>query len=236
MHILTSRHPIGSFLSNLSLFSIQAAKVAFPELSFRECMYLGGFEDEELETIIGPQKVRKSNRLDAYDFILFFYSHTGSFLLAVCQWRTYYVTLKDRLRETLKVFHTRTKKSKAHLNREALVSILRSEDAERLTKVFRDRAGLFEGFMENAAERRRDGIDPDNLRELRKGKGVKRKRDVECEQEAEQDDEEEMVVMEEDEEASDIEEHSEYEQEDPDQGAHDIDGQHYQQHLPNWQS
>ncbi|EJK61664.1 hypothetical protein THAOC_17805 [Thalassiosira oceanica] len=183
-----------------------AAKVAFPELSFRECMYLGGFEDEELDTVIGPQT-----------------------------WRTYYVTLKDGLRNVIKVFDTRTRKTKAHLNREALVSVLRSEDADRLTKVFGDRAGLFEGFMEKAAERKRNGIDPDDLRASRKRKGGKRKRDMECEQEEEQD-EDDLADMEEDEEASDVEAHREHEQEDPGQLAHDMDDQQYQQHLDNWQS
>jgi len=184
-----------------------AAKVAFPELSFRECMYLGGFEDEELDTVIGPQT-----------------------------WRTYYVTLKDGLRNVIKVFDTRTRKTKAHLNREALVSVLRSEDADRLTKVFGDRAGLFEGFMEKAAERKRNGIDPDDLRASRKRKGGKRKRDMDCEQEEEQDEDDLSSGMEEDEEASDVEAHKEHEQENPGQLAHDMDDQQYQQHLDNWQS
>ena len=140
--------------------------------------------------------------------------------MAVCQWRTYFVTLKDGLRDKIKNFDSATRKTKAHLNRKALVSVLRSEDADKLTKVFGDRAGLFEGFMEKAAERKRNGIDPDDIRASRKRKGGKRKRDMDCEQ------------VEEDEEASDMESHSEYEQEDPEQEAHDMD----EQHLDNWQS
>ncbi|EJK73296.1 hypothetical protein THAOC_05085, partial [Thalassiosira oceanica] len=180
-----------------------AAKVTFPELTFRECMYLGGYEDEELDTV-------KNQKFT---------------------WRTIYVVLKDQLREIVGKFDSRVNKNKAHLNREALVGTLRSDDPDRLTKVFGERAGLFEGFMEKAAERKREGINPDDHRALRRRKGDGRKQEG-CEREGAQD--EHDMAMEEDEEASDMEAHNEYEQEEPDQEALGMDERH-QQHLGNWQ-
>ena len=146
-----------------------------------------------------------------------------------------YSVLKDYLRKIVGQFDSRTYKSKAHLNREELVGILRGDDADRLTRVFGDRAGLFEGFMEKAAERKRDGIDPDDFRasKRRKGDDWKREEDDEDEQEDAQD--EEDMGMEEYEEASDTEANNEYEQEDPDQAACDMDGEQHQQHLDDWQ-
>jgi len=179
-----------------------AAKIVFPELSSRECMYLGGYEDEELDKIKGPQK-----------------------------WRTIYSVLKDQLRNIVSKFDSRSYKKKMHLNRKELVDILRGDDPDRLTKVFGERAGLFEGFMEKAAERKREGIDPDDHRASRRRKGDGRKQEG-CEREGAQD--EHDMAMEEDEEASDMEAHNEYEQDDPDQEAHDVDERH-QQHLDNWQ-
>ena len=93
-------------------------------------------------------------------------------------------------------------------------------------------------FMEKAAERKREGIDPDDHRALRKRKGEGRKGDErkqeECEREGAQD--EHDMTMEEDEEASDImDAHNEYEQEEPDQEAHGMDDVQHQQHLDNWQ-
>ncbi|EJK45315.1 hypothetical protein THAOC_36073, partial [Thalassiosira oceanica] len=102
---------------------------------------------------------------------------------------------------------------------------------DRLTKVFGERAGLFEGFMEKAAERKREGIDPDDHRALRRREGDVRKKE-ECKREGAQD--EHDMAMEEDEEASDMEAHNEYEQEEPDQEAHDMDERHGQ-HLDSWQ-
>ena len=142
------------------------------------------------------------------------------------------MSLKDQLRSIVGKFDSRTRKNKAQLNREALVGILRSDDADGLTKVFGDRADLFEGFMENAAERKRDGIDPDDHKALRRKKGDNGEREMKCDQEDAQDEEDTKEY----EEASDTEAHNEYEQEDPDKEDRDSDGEQHQQHLDDWQS
>ena len=109
-----------------------AAKVAFPDLSLRECMLLGGYDDEELD------KVKDQK-------------HT---------WRTLYVFLKDRVRTKLAKYDT-ARRTGSRIKIEELADRLRGDDEGRIEAVFGDRASLFAGFMSNADERRREGIDPD---------------------------------------------------------------------------
>mmetsp|Transcript_21931 Transcript_21931/g.51728 ORF Transcript_21931/g.51728 Transcript_21931/m.51728 type:complete len:195 (-) Transcript_21931:23-607(-) len=109
-----------------------AAKVAFPDLALRECMLLGGYDDEELD------KVKDQK-------------HT---------WRTFYVFLKDRMRTKLAKYDT-ARRTGARIKIEELVNKLRGDDEDRIEAVFGERASLFAGFTSNADERRREGIDPD---------------------------------------------------------------------------
>jgi len=123
-----------------------AAKLVYPELTPRECMYLGGFGDEELD-------VTKDQK------------HT---------WRTGYVVLKDHLRRKVDAYDN-ARRTQARLNIERLATTLRGEDEDKLTAVFGDTATLLPGFLETAEERTRKGMDPDkmaNSTRKRNAKGV----------------------------------------------------------------
>ena len=98
----------------------------------RECLYLGGYSDDELN-IVPNQK------------------HT---------WRTKYVEFKDRI--TLKVklydasFTARNKISWRDIHK--FVRILEGDDDDRFQKVFGEHAHLLPEFLEAAEERASQGI------------------------------------------------------------------------------
>ena len=76
------------------------------------------------------------------------------------QWRTVYVFLKDRIRTKLAKYDT-ARRTGSRIKIEELADKLQGDDEDRIEAVFGERASLFAGFMENADERRREGIDPD---------------------------------------------------------------------------
>jgi succinate dehydrogenase flavin-adding protein (antitoxin of CptAB toxin-antitoxin module) len=103
-----------------------AAKMIFPQLSYRECLYLGGFTDEELDDGVDEK-------------------HT---------WRNNYVREKDKIVITIKQYGSRQgKRASSKKQIEELISILESEDNDRFERVFGQQSNLLPRFL-NAAKHR----------------------------------------------------------------------------------
>jgi len=105
-----------------------AAKLVYPNLTIREALRLGGFEEEELNAV----KDQK---------------HT---------WRTGYVYYKDIIVKKVENYPS-ARRSGARLQIEKLVSLL-GEDEDRLEEVFGENSSLLKDFLEAAKERRRHGV------------------------------------------------------------------------------
>jgi len=115
-----------------------AAKIVYPQLTIRECLYLGGFEDEELD-VIPNQK----------------YS-----------WRTSYVQLKDEIVSKVKKYDPTppaSRKKTTWVEIELLIRLLDEEDAD-CQLVFGECGGLLTQFLEAAEGRASQGIFEKPLR------------------------------------------------------------------------
>mmetsp|Transcript_4390 Transcript_4390/g.7779 ORF Transcript_4390/g.7779 Transcript_4390/m.7779 type:complete len:694 (-) Transcript_4390:135-2216(-) len=112
-----------------------AAKLVYPSLTIRECLLLGGFQQEELDVV----RDRK---------------HT---------WRTNYVYHKDVVVVKVKTYDTALK-SWARPHIEKLVNILEGGDEDRFEQVFGECSHLLSEFLEEANERMASGIIEKPLR------------------------------------------------------------------------
>ena len=129
-----------------------AAKLVWPNLTPREALLLGGFEEEHLDEIRQPL----------------------SGTVKVHNWRTNYTFYKDRMDCKLKSYKgKKSKVGKGDKHIDSIVAILKGEDEDRLQTVFGDRASLLTGFLNAAEERERNGISHTDAPRKR----AKRKRD-----------------------------------------------------------
>jgi len=112
-----------------------AAKLVYPNLTIRECLLLGGFDEEELN-IVRDKK------------------HT---------WRTNYAYHKDVIVVKIKNFDT-SLKMWARPNIQKMVSILEGEDEDRFDQVFGESSHLLPVFLEESNERMESGVYEKPLR------------------------------------------------------------------------
>merc|ERR1712194_51416 len=136
--------PSQHFSSSLSV-SMTASKIVYPQLTIRESLYLGGFEDEELDVIPNPK-------------------HT---------WRSEYVKYKDQVVAKVKAYDP-TKRKNAYKEIEEYIKILKGDDKDQFGKVFGGCSALLPQFLEAANERASQGIFEKSLRvSLTEGGGNK---------------------------------------------------------------
>ena len=112
-----------------------AAKLVYPQLTYREALYLGGFVDEELD-------MAKNEKYT---------------------WRTEYYVQKLNIIRKLKDYPN-ARRVGSRMDIEALVDVLEGDGEDKLAKVFEDRAAMLKEFLEAAEERKREGTDPDLVR------------------------------------------------------------------------
>lgn len=105
----------------------------------RECLYLGGFEDEELNVIPNSKHA----------------------------WRTNFVKYKDELGMKVKKFDTAMNRT-AWNEIEHFIHLLEGEDEDRFQPVFGECCQLLPQFLEAAEERASQGIFQKELRQSAK--------------------------------------------------------------------
>mmetsp|Transcript_25653 Transcript_25653/g.46428 ORF Transcript_25653/g.46428 Transcript_25653/m.46428 type:complete len:350 (+) Transcript_25653:1240-2289(+) len=106
-----------------------AAKLVYPDLTIREVLQLGGFQEEELNVVKDLK-------------------HT---------WRTGYVYYKDQIVKKVENYEI-ARKSGARLEIEKLVNILQGDDEDRFEQVFQENSVRLPDFLEAAEERKRHGV------------------------------------------------------------------------------
>eukprot|EP00970_Alexandrium_tamarense_P000290 scaffold32_cov190-Alexandrium_tamarense.AAC.8 len=116
-----------------------ASKMVFPQLTMRECFYLGGYTDEELDQSIDEKHA----------------------------WRTGYVRLKDKMNLAIKKWET-ARKAGARKQTEQLISTLKGTDENRFEVVFGEYHHYLPQFLEKAEERKRNGIPEERPRPRQK--------------------------------------------------------------------
>jgi hypothetical protein len=104
-----------------------AAKIVYPILTIREALYLGGYNDEEMDIVKDAKH----------------------------KWRTGYTVLKDKMNHATRHFDS-ARKVGAKNQIEKLVGMLKSDAEDRLEQVFGECSSLLAGFLQAAEERERN--------------------------------------------------------------------------------
>mmetsp|Transcript_19484 Transcript_19484/g.36416 ORF Transcript_19484/g.36416 Transcript_19484/m.36416 type:complete len:255 (-) Transcript_19484:273-1037(-) len=115
---------------------ILAAKIVYPQLTIRECLYLGGYEDEELNVIPNEKH----------------------------SWRTTYVVQKDQIVCKVKKYDLISQNKVSWLGIFDFIALLEGDDDDRYQKVFEECSDLLPQFLEAAEEREYRGIFEKPLR------------------------------------------------------------------------
>jgi len=115
---------------------LSAAKIVYPQLTIRECLYLGGYEDEELNVIPNEKH----------------------------SWRTTYVVQKDQIVCKVKKYDLISQNKVSWLGIFDFIALLEGNDDDRYQKVFGECSDLLPRFLEAAEEREYRGIFEKPLR------------------------------------------------------------------------
>jgi hypothetical protein len=136
-----------------------AAKLVYPDLTVREALRLGGFDEEELNVIKDQKHTWRTGEeiikecfcprlhysMTRVHFQLYFIDIVG------------YVYYKDKVMKKIDTYE-KGRRTGARLQIEQLVNTLQGDDEDRFENVFEDKSNLLPEFLEAAEERRLNGI------------------------------------------------------------------------------
>ena len=152
-----------------------AAKLVYPDLTMRECCYLGGFQDDELNTVKDQKHTWRTGGY-AFSFRMY-YSTLFAHNHCTCTYLpTGLVHQKESIVKRIEKYEN-ARRNAARLNVEELVNTLHGQEENRFDQVFGENASLLPGFLEAMEERRRNGIVEKPIKSKPRKKRVREEED-----------------------------------------------------------